>query len=710
DMVYTYLYGQDHFTWSVDDEGIPYHPNNMMVISLTADLSEMNWCALIGDDGRQSIAELRLLANGNILFCGESLGDAMPVTPGAYQPTHLGEQDGYIGILSADGSQLLAATYFGEAEMDETVFADEDSDGNIWTFGYASGHMPLTNAAYGQPGSRQYLAKLTPELDSLLLCSEFGSGPGSVDNIYPNAFMIDNCDNLFVAGYKGYMDAALENMDLTDDALFESGGFYMAKFEPDMTALAFGTYVPGDHVDSGENHFDPSGKICLGICSALSGFSNFIPVLPGYTTVQTIAVQSAVYVFSIPESVSVASFIYDPQTYCLPYEVVFTNTSTEGTYSWNLDDTGWFNSDDEQLAITITEPGQYQVSLAVYNASSCNVNDTVQVTIDVPETFSTLVTDWQITTSDLCADSAIINGLFTGTGADWVMWNFEDEQLQADSATFVAEAPGNYELQLYVYDETCGFSDTLTQMIGVGPPVVLDSMSYSGLPCAPAEMSFFSFGNADEVSWNYGDGSPVDSTGLHVFHSPGSYQVSAMGTGIGCVAGDTLVSIIEIFPVPDVGFELVDSICLDGPEIILNTGSPVGGYYQGPGVSGDMLDPIMAGDGTHEITYFYSDENGCSASNQELITVIICDGINESVGLDVILYPNPADVVFAIVTKGNSAIEYLLINDALGRRCMVNTQINERGGVVDISNLPPGCYTVCISLADTNFMRKLIVQ
>ncbi|MCW5517433.1 Ig-like domain-containing protein [Muriicola sp. Z0-33] len=65
------------------------------------------------------------------------------------------------------------------------------------------------------------------------------------------------------------------------------------------------------------------------------------------------------------------------------------------------------------------------------------------------------------------------------------------------------------------------------------------------------------------------------------------------------------------------------------PSPIINTdgaitldGSPAGGTYSGPGVSGNQFDPGVAGVGTHQITYSYTDPaTGCSNSANRSVTV-----------------------------------------------------------------------------------------
>ena len=64
-----------------------------------------------------------------------------------------------------------------------------------------------------------------------------------------------------------------------------------------------------------------------------------------------------------------------------------------------------------------------------------------------------------------------------------------------------------------------------------------------------------------------------------------------------------------------------DSVCgIDVPAFLLTGGIPSGGTFSGTGVSNDYFDPMIAGLGTHIITYTYS-LGGCTVTDTEPLTV-----------------------------------------------------------------------------------------
>jgi len=63
------------------------------------------------------------------------------------------------------------------------------------------------------------------------------------------------------------------------------------------------------------------------------------------------------------------------------------------------------------------------------------------------------------------------------------------------------------------------------------------------------------------------------------------------------------------------------NFCVDAPAYLLESGSPANGTYSGTGVNGDYFNAGNAGVGTHNITYTYTDINGCTNSASNTISV-----------------------------------------------------------------------------------------
>lgn len=74
-------------------------------------------------------------------------------------------------------------------------------------------------------------------------------------------------------------------------------------------------------------------------------------------------------------------------------------------------------------------------------------------------------------------------------------------------------------------------------------------------------------------------------------------------------------------------------------------GLPAGGTYSGAGITtSPNFNPSTAGIGNHAITYSYTDNNSCSASATQTLTVTDCKGLEEFSELqNIVVYPNPSN-------------------------------------------------------------------
>lgn len=87
-----------------------------------------------------------------------------------------------------------------------------------------------------------------------------------------------------------------------------------------------------------------------------------------------------------------------------------------------------------------------------------------------------------------------------------------------------------------------------------------------------------------------------------------------------CVNTDTDTLVVHALPTVTLG-TLAD-VCLNTPSFLLSGGSPSGGNYSGTGVSNNSFDPLVAGAGTHQIIYTYTDPlTSCISSDTSSILV-----------------------------------------------------------------------------------------
>jgi hypothetical protein len=79
---------------------------------------------------------------------------------------------------------------------------------------------------------------------------------------------------------------------------------------------------------------------------------------------------------------------------------------------------------------------------------------------------------------------------------------------------------------------------------------------------------------------------------------------------------------------PTVSFSGLAAQYCNNNAVASLTGTPTGGTFSGPGISGTNFDPSASGTGTISILYNYTDGNGCSGSNTQSTTVNIAPTVN----------------------------------------------------------------------------------
>src|SRR5690606_11277798 len=107
-------------------------------------------------------------------------GEGFPITSRAAQSEYGGGfADGFVSILSADGSQLIHSTLLGGDQWEEPSGIDIDSLGNIYLSGNtSSADYPTTANAfqksYGGGETDMMLTVLSPDLSTMLYSTLIG--------------------------------------------------------------------------------------------------------------------------------------------------------------------------------------------------------------------------------------------------------------------------------------------------------------------------------------------------------------------------------------------------------------------------------------------------------------------------------------------------------------------------------------------------------
>lgn len=134
------------------------------------------------------------------------------------------------------------------------------------------------------------------------------------------------------------------------------------------------------------------------------------------------------------------------------------------------------------------------------------------------------------------------------------------------------------------------------------------------------------------------------TVGTNTYTAAGIYTDVFSNTAAGC--DSTIVTTLTVNQNPVVSLPpFLEQFCLNGVILALSNGTPMGGTYSGNGiVTSPNFNPALAGLGNHTITYSFTDNNSCSATATQTLTVTDCTGLEEfNEDQNITVYPNPSN-------------------------------------------------------------------
>lgn len=420
------------------------------------------------------------------------------------------------------------------------------------------------------------------------------------------------------------------------------------------------------------------------------------------TSTQTITITSA------PET----EFSYAGTTYCSNASnpaPVFVTGASAGAFSSTAG--LLINSSTGVINLSGSTPGTYTVTNAIAASGSCPASSS-----------STTVTIASIPTATVSG-----GGSFCGTGSatvtitltgqapfDFTYSNGTTPTTVTGHAqntyTITATAAGNYTVS-NVSDAVCSSTGTGSATVSVfqNPTVTLTGLTST--VCS----------NAAPVSLTQGlpAGGTYSGTGVtgNTFtpSAPGATTVTYSYTDAnGCSGSAT--GTITVEAAPTVALAALADVCSYVPAYALSGGSPAGGTYSGPGVSGGNFNPATAGVGTHTITYTYANTTGalCSASATKTITVKNCAGLEETtIENSLAVYPNPADETLTVSFQSVNAISPVISILSLDGKMVYSqqtAQANDFSQEINVSGFPAGIYLINIQTVNGSATRRIVIQ
>jgi gliding motility-associated-like protein len=573
------------------------HRQDGVVVKFTPNLSAVIFSTYFGGSGDDACFSASVNPiTGNIYIGGSTTSTDLPGNKtGVIGSTYFGGlTDGYVTELKPDGSAIIKTSYLGTSGNDMLYGIQFDKSGFPYVMGSTTGSWPVINANFSNPGSKQFIAKLQPDLSAYVYSTVFGTN-STIPNISPVAFLVDRCENVYVSGWggsfdngDGYPSVGTTNMTVTPNAIqstTDGNDFYFFVLEKDANSQLFGSFFGqsggfADHVDGGTSRFDENGIIYQAVCANCYGGATF-PATPGAWASQNgtgtqgcneAAVKIAMNFAGLSAGLkTIGDGIVGDTTGCLPFTVQFTDTATLAKkYMWDYGDG---TSDTTTTGIdshTFTSSGTYTVRLIAEDSIKCNIRDTVYKGIRVSNNKATLNFDY--TKVGPCDQfsyqftnlSTDVTGFFSPKAFVWDYGDGSPDDTLGVAATQVHTfpSPGSYVVTLCVIDTfVCNAPGCQSSIIRVASNVeALFTTPQKG--CVPYSAFFdnTSVGGTN-FSWDFGDpasgalNTSTDISPTHVYNNIGPYTIKMIAFDNNtCNKIDSTTFSIQVYPLPTAQF------------------------------------------------------------------------------------------------------------------------------------------------------------
>ncbi|UPT69134.1 MAG: PKD domain-containing protein [Sphingobacteriales bacterium JAD_PAG50586_3] len=254
----------------------------------------------------------------------------------------------------------------------------------------------------------------------------------------------------------------------------------------------------------------------------------------------------------------------------------------------------------------IAGAGVHTVTYAYTDGNGCGNTATQQVTVAPAPSpvISGLAASYCISANPVTVNVTPAGGTFSGPG------------MSGNTFTPQTAGAGSHTITYTVTSGGC--TGTTSVQVIVNP---LPTVGFAGL------LNAYCTTSADVQMTAFPQGGSFTGTGVsgNIF-SPsqagvGTFTVNYSYTD-GNLCSNSYSQFVTVNPAPVVSFTGLGTAeyCEDAVPVTL-TGTPAGGTFSGPGMSGDNFNPTFAGAGTHTITYQYTTGNGCSGTSTQTVVV-----------------------------------------------------------------------------------------
>lgn len=530
-----------------------------VVIKLTADLSSILSAQYLGGTGTDAAYSIKV--KGSKVYTAGGTNSLNFPSMNGLKVAPEGDIDGWVAELSSADLSITNATYLGTSKYDQVYFIDLNASGDVYVFGQTKGKYKVAGKVYADSNAGQFIHKLSSDLKTTHFSTVVGSvGKGSLitPNISPTAFLVSDCNNLYLSGWggatnKGYIGGNTQNMPVSPEAYQKTSNgsdFYLMVLSADASEFLYGTYLGGKtsavHVDGGTSRFDKQGIVYHAVCAGCGGNSDFpaanVPL--AHQQNKSSNCNNAVFKFDLAllkarlQTNTVRFNNPGITQVCMPDKIVFQNQSIGGEiFYWDLGDgTKATTYDSSSITHGYKKTGQYLVKLKAVDQGTCKGIDSTSIVVYVHKAQGFAQDD-----DDLCEGASY---KLTAGGGIFYEWQSGGITI-SDQATPSVNPTDTTDYYITVTDlNGCLTKDTvqLNVVRNINPDFKLTKvLNCLDRPFVRVDNITDSLDADDIIYFDFGDGHTTDQiTEEHHYEEDGLYHFRLIGARHGCVFEKTV--------------------------------------------------------------------------------------------------------------------------------------------------------------------------
>ncbi len=700
-----------------------------------------SWGTYYGGTGQETANSVAVDGDGNVYIAGSTTSTTAISSGGAHQPTYGGGQrDAYLAKFNSAGVRLWS-TYYGGATYDEAYAVCVDANGYVYIAGSTDSWVGIASNGCHQPalgGSGSYdafVAKFNGTTGVQQWATYYG-GPTTDEG---RAVAVDANGNVYLSGYS--QSATGISTPGSHQPVLSAGDAFLVKFNS-TGVRQWGTYYGGIGSEDGNGvAIGSDGSVYLGgrgnSPAGISTIGSHQPTYGGGTydaflakfndagarqwatyyggmqddNCQGIAIDNMdrIYLAGYTRSTNAISTVGAHQeSYGGEYnDAILVQFDANGVRQWGTYCGGLLSERGYIAAVD----GNNNVYLSGYTDSENGISTAGSY----QEIFGDGQSDGFLVKFN-STGARQWGTYYGGPGIEYGLGAAVDANgaayLVGDCASLGMSTPGSHQPTFgggsndayIVRFEGCSAAPeqpaAITGMLAVCPG---SSTTYTVAAAS----------DATSYAWVLPPGwsgtSATDSITVTAGDAGGTLSVSALN---GCGASTPQTLAVTTLPLPVVVYtETQNLLCPTYPAITLTPGSPAGGVYSGPGVTGNTFTPSVALIGINDIVYAFTDANGCSASDTAQIVVDVCAAVADAAATapGISVFPNPTAGLLTI-TAGHNRVLGVRIIDPSGKVVFEQRPAHGSSPIeIDVSSNAPGIYMLQVTTPGAVFTHQISI-